>query len=231
MRGADAVKKWHVPQRDFLKAANSIARSTIKPTRLKVLLFLLSHEDGFRIMKSSAATTLGLSRPAVDAAIKGLESEDRLLIRQPVIGPSGKQVGVTYHASHTPFSAAEAAELSLAVQVGRVNETVATCKRGLHECVNEPYALEDHPEDQEQLATPGVLPEDWAPGEQLQRLASELGVNLAEFTAKFRDKTRGETSLDWNHRYQQWLMREKASRPRAGATTSGVSQDGRRWQE
>jgi hypothetical protein len=58
------------------------------------------------------------------------------------------------------------------------------------------------------------LPDDFAPNEQHQRLAAELGLNLDFEFAKFRDYwiAEGKPKVDWDATLRNWLRNSRNAR-------------------
>ncbi|NKR50162.1 hypothetical protein GS545_13160 [Rhodococcus hoagii] len=87
--------------------------------------------------------------------------------------------------------------------------------------------------EQSKQAVLTSLSDEWVPSLHVQQFAAEREIHLAEFMVKFREKTAGTRSSDWDNRCLQWLIRERPATSKQGGRGSvgGVGPDGRVWQE
>ncbi len=69
-----AVQRAHRPDRDFTQISNTLLRSKIPAQQLKLLCFLLTHEDGFSMSWAHVEkNVLGIARHTRLSALEGLE--------------------------------------------------------------------------------------------------------------------------------------------------------------
>jgi hypothetical protein len=132
-----------MPDRNFVKVANDLARSKVDPNQKAVLLYLLSHKPGFRVLQTSMQTALGMAPKSVRDAIAGLEAgtgrrtgveHGVRLVRQPVLNAGGNQVGTNWFVSSTPMSDDQIAKYSAAkiVQSGASDTVHVETAGGFH---------------------------------------------------------------------------------------------------
>ncbi|MFD4443673.1 helix-turn-helix domain-containing protein [Nocardia sp. NPDC058519] len=110
------VKRHFIAEAQFVRVRNSWVRGKLSPRGKAVMMYLMSHKDGYHPTKAEMAADMGMHKSAVSGGITDAE-DCNYLVRQPVHGRSGKVVNVVYHVSDHEFEPQEREEWSRPIHV------------------------------------------------------------------------------------------------------------------
>ncbi|NEW29475.1 helix-turn-helix domain-containing protein [Nocardia cyriacigeorgica] len=114
------VKRHYAPESNYSKTGNSFARGNLSPRGKAVVLYLLSHKDGYHPSKAQMQKDMGMHKNAILGGIDDAEACG-YLVRQPVFGHRGGRVNTVYHVADCRFSPEDREKLSEPINAGRAD--------------------------------------------------------------------------------------------------------------
>lgn len=201
------------PAGDFLLVPNAFVRSDLPPAAKDVALYLASHSEAFNISIKGMATSLGLARNTVKAALNELQLRD-FVIALPVENCHPSRPEYLYHVSLSPFSSETLRKIFADWSVSDQSTGQPLTPPLVRNCAPKKTSLEDYEEDEPLSrsvpSSPTALPSNWQPTHTHKKQLEKLGLPASEMphlVGWFKDWVNedGKTRTDWDKTFAAFI--------------------------